>query len=242
MGIFGSIGRALFGGKKKTTSAKTSGTTDFDPYAPTIPYLNSYLSNTANLYGGGAPMFSPMEQSGYDALRTTATTPGTVDPAVAENNLTLSGHYLTPDTNPYLADIATRVGGLAGAQANQTFGSSGRTGGGLHSLYFGQGVGDAIANLYGNAYESERGRMQGAVGVAPSLEAARYLAPQSLISAGQNISGRPFELNQQYGTILSQIAGLGQQGATTGTTQNYKQSSGLIGKIANTFANKLFGG
>lgn len=238
MGLFS----FLFGGKKKTTSSTASGTTDVDPYAPTIPYLNDYLAQTSALYGGGAPMFSALEQQGYDALQSTATagTPG-LDAAITENNRTLGGEYLDVANNPYLRAIADRMGGQAMAGANATFGGRGRTGGGLHQQSLTRGIADANAGVYAPAYEAERGRMSSAVGMAPSLEAGRYLGPQALISAGQNISARPFDINSQYGGILAQIAGLGQQGTTTGETQNYKQSSGLIGKIANSFTNKLFG-
>ncbi len=242
MGLFSSVGKFLTGGKKKTTSSKTSGTSDYDPYSPTIPYLNDYLSSTKALYGGGAPMFSDMENAGYDALSQAASQGGTaVNPAIAENNKTLSGAYLNPDSNPYIAEIANRMAGEAGAVSAGQFGGSGRTGSGLAGYYSGKGAAEAAGDVYAQNYSNERGRMSSAVGMAPSLEAGRYLAPQALISAGQNISARPYDLNQQYGGILSQIAGLGQQGKTTGKQQNYGQQQGLIGKVANSFTNKLFG-
>lgn len=238
MGLFS----AIFGGKKKTTSSKASGTTDIDPYAPTIPYLNDYLAQTAALYNGGAPQFSETELKGYQMLENEiANNPGAINAAITENNKTLSGAYLDVANNPYLTAIANRMGGQAQAGTNATFGGRGRTGSGLHQQALTKGIGDAVAGVYAPAYEAERGRMSSAVGMAPSLEAGRFIAPQAMISAGQNISARPFDINQQYGGILSQIAGLGQQGVTTGEQQNYKQSSGLIGKIANSFVNKLFG-
>lgn len=240
MGLFSSIGKAIFGGSKKKSSSKATGTTDLDPYAPTIPYLNDYLADTSALYKN-TPLFSDLERQGYDALRQTAGGGGGMDAAIAENNRVLSGEYLTPDTNPYLKDIATRVSGIAGANQNATFGGRGRSGSGLAGYYSGKAVGDSLTDMYGQVYESERGRMGAAVAAAPSLEAGRYLAPQALISAGQNISARPYDVNQQYGGILGSIAGLGQQGVSTGAQTNYKQSSGLVGKIANSFANKLFG-
>lgn len=243
MGLFSFIGDALFGGSKKTTSSTTSGTTNVQPYAPTIPYLNDYLGQTANLYGAnGAPQFSPMEQQGYDALENlVGSGSGSTGAAIAANNKTLNGDYLSPDTNPYLKDIATRVAGIAGATNNATFGGKGRTGSGLAGYYAGQGVGDSLTNLYGQNYANERSNMMTAAGQAPALDASQYLGPQALISAGQNISARPYDINQQYGGILSQIAGLGQQGQTTGEQQNYRQSAGLIPTIANSFTNKLFG-
>lgn len=244
MGIFGSIGKALFGGKKKSSKSKSSGTSDYDPWEPVIPFLNNYLTQTQALFGaGGAPLFSPEELAGYEKLKATVNAGATaIDPAIAENNKTLSGHYLDPQTNPYIADIASRMAGLAGAGANASFSGAGRTGSGLAGYYAGKGAADAAGEVFFNNYNNERGRMSSAVGVAPSLEAGRYLGPQALISAGQNISARPFDINERYGGILSSIAGLGQQGKTTGEQTNYGYQPGLVGKAWNSFTNKLFPG
>lgn len=243
MGLFGSIGKALFGGSKKTGKSKSSGTSDYDPWDVAIPYLTDYLGQTKALYNGGQPMFSPLEMQGYDALKATVAAGNkALDPAIAENNKTLSGYYLNPDSNPYIKDIASRMAGEAGAVSNASFSGSGRTGSGLAGYYAGKGAADAAGELYFNNYNSERGRMGQAVGMAPQLEGARYLGPQALISAGQNMSARPFDLNSQYGEILSNIGGLGQQGKTTGQTTNYGYQQGLVGKIWNSFTNKLFGG
>jgi len=242
MGLLSSIGKALFGGKKKKGQVTLVQDTDVDPYAPTIPYLNDYLAQTKALYGGGAPQISDMEQRGLDMLESTVNAGATaVNPAIVENNKTLSGAYLNPETNPYLRGIAERIAGIAGSNVNATFGGRGRSGGGLAGYYAGKGIADATGDLYGQAYEAERGRMGQAVGLAPQLEAGRYLGPQALISAGQNVSARPYDINQQYGGILAQIGSLGRQGTNNSTETQYKQSSGLIGKIANSFVNKLFG-
>ena len=242
MGLFGSIKKALFGGKKKKGKTVESGSYTRDPWAPAIPYLSDYLGKTQALYQN-APMFSDMELAGYEKLKGVVNS-GTnaIDAAVAENNKTLSGAYLNPDSNPYIKDIANRMAGQAGAVANASFSGSGRTGSGLAGYYAGKGAADAAGEVYNQNYQAERGRMSGAVGMAPSLEAGRYLGPQALISAGQNISARPFDLNQQYGSILSQIGQLGQQGTSQGTATQYGYSSGLLGKIANSFTNKLFPG
>lgn len=241
MGLFGSIGKFLTGGKKKSSKSKSSGTTDYDPYEPTIPYINDYLAQTKALYGGGAPMFSPDELAGYAQLRQTAGSSPALNPAIAENNKTLSGQYLTADSNPYIADIAKRMAGEAGAVSNATFGGSGRTGSGLAGYYAGKGAGDAAGDVFNENYQAERGRMSSAVGMAPGLEAGRYLGPQAMISAGQNQSSRPYDINSQYGGILANIAQLGQQGKTTGQQTNYGYQQGLLGKIATSFTNKLFG-
>lgn len=241
MGLLSSIGKFLFGGSKKEGSTASTGTTTSTPYSPVIPYIDPYLRQSQALYNGGAPQFSPLEQEGYDLLSNTVDDPGAIGPAIAENNKTLSGAYLDPNSNPYLKEIANRLGGIAGSTSIGQFGS-GRSDSGLSSYYAGKGGADAASELYFNNYNNERGRMSSAVGMSPSLEAGRFLAPQALISAGQNVSARPFDINQQYGSILHNIGSMGQQTDAKGTTTTYGQSPGLIGGIINSFTNKLFPG
>lgn len=242
MGLLGGIGKFLFGGKKKSSKSKSSGTSDYDPWDVTIPYLKDYLSDTDALYGGGAPLFSPEELQGYEALKGVVNAGNVaLDPAIAANNKTLSGDYLKQETNPYIDAIVKRVAGEAGAVANASFSGAGRTGSGLAGYYAGKGAGDAAGSVLYQNYGDERGRMMQATGMAPALEAGRYLGPQALISAGQNISARPFDINEKRGNILGAIAGLGQQGKTTGEQTNYGYQPGLLGKIATSFTNKLFG-
>jgi hypothetical protein len=243
MGLLGSIFSSIFGGKKKQSKTTQKGTSAYQPYQPTIPYINDYLTQTKALYNGGAPQISPYEQAGYDKLKGIVDGGATaLNPAIAANNDTLSGKYLDPSTNPYIADIAKRSAGMAGAQALSSFAGAGRTGSGLGGYYAGKGAADASNDIFYQNYGDERGRMQSAVGMAPALEAGRYLGPQAEISAGQNISSRPYDINQQYGGILAKIGQLGQQGQTTGTATGYGYSPGLLGSILNSFTNKLFPG
>src|ERR1044072_3483215 len=101
MGLFGSIGKAIFGGSHKSSKSKMKSKGQVDPWEPVIPYLNDYLTQTKALYGGGAPLFSPEELAGYEKLKATVNAGNTaLDPAIAENNKTLSGAYLNPDSNP----------------------------------------------------------------------------------------------------------------------------------------------
>ena len=241
MGLLSSIGKFLFGGSKKEGSTTSSGTSTSTPYAPVVPYIAPFLDKTNALYNGGAPEFSPLEQEGYDLLSNTVDGTGTIDPAIAENNKTLSGAYLDPNTNPYLKDIANRLGGIAGSTSIGQFGS-GRSDSGLSSYYAGKGAADASGEIYANNYANERANMGAAASRAPSLESARYLAPQAMISAGQNVSSRPFDLNQQQAGILHSIGSMGQTTTANGTTATYGQSPGLIGGIINSFTNKLFPG
>lgn len=243
MGIFGSIAKFLVGGSKKSGKQTTSSTTTTDPYAPVIPYIKDYLTQTNELYDK-TPMFSDMEQRGYNMLGDVAGSGPSDYFRTSENTLgqTAEGQYLSPDTNPYLADIAKRISGIAGANTAASFGGRGRSTGGLAGYYMGKAVGDSLTDMYGSVYENERNRQQQAAGLAPTFERERYTAPQALISAGQNISARPYDINQQKGGIIANIAKLGGTTNANGTATNYTQSPGLLGSIANSFTNKLFPG
>lgn len=238
MGIFSNIGRFFLGGKAKSNSATTNtGTVTTSPYAPAVGPVNDYLASTSALFNGGAPQISPLEQSGYDTLKSTAAASPGLDAASAANTDVVNGKYLTPDTNPYLADIAKRVAGGTMATINQTFGGKGRTGSGLHQELAGEGVGNALTDFYGSEYDKERALQQQGIGQATQLDAARYLAPTSVISAGQQVSARPYDIATQYGSILNNIARLGTTanttGSTTGATSGRAESNGWL-------LNKLF--
>lgn len=247
--IFSTIGRSLFGGPStsdSTTTATTDQSQTKSPYAGIIPTLDNYISGLGTTYGSSTPQISGYEQSGLDALQGAAgTAQGALDPAIAENNKTLSGYYLTPDSNPYLAAIGDRVGGQAAATANATFGGAGRgSGGGLQQIYVGQGIGNALTDLYGGEYDKERALMSQAVGQAPGLSNAALQPAQDLISAGQSVSSRPYDVSNNFASILSSIAGLG--GTTTGTgtvnTTGQTQGQAQTPGITNSIISKLFPG
>lgn len=226
----------IMGGKSKSSY---SSTTVSDPWAPAVPYLKDNLASLSALFNGGAPQISDYEQQGYDMLKGVATAPSaSMNAALAENAKTASGAYLTLDSNPYLKDIAERVGGQAMKAINQTFGGSGRTGSGLHAQNAGEGIGNALTDLYGRNYANERGLQQNAVGMAPSLEGMRYMGPSAMIEAGKNISARPFDIASQYTNLLNNTASLGGTTQQSGMTKNSDASKGIFGKITN----RLFGG
>ncbi|TXH45949.1 MAG: hypothetical protein E6Q97_30600 [Desulfurellales bacterium] len=244
MGLLGGLKRAIFGGKRKKSQqvveAKTTGNETRDPYAPTIPYIGGYLDKVNNLFNGGAPMFSDTENKGYVMLDNLAANPSSYfDTASKTLENTARGDYLTPDTNPYLADIAKRVSGMAAATNNATFGGRGRSGSGLAGYFAGKGVGDSLTDLYGTTYENERGRQMSAATTAPQFEQSKLALPNALIQAGAVKSSRPFDLAGTQGGLLAQIAGLGGNTSSTGTvnstSSDYKRSGGLLGKIVNSF-------
>ena len=233
MGLFSSVGKFLFGGKSKKNETKTEN----DPWAPAKPYLEDYLKDTKALYDS-TPLFGELEQQGIDGIvRATGQNQTMLDSAIKQNTDVLDGKYLTPDTNPYLADIAKRVSGMAGAGVQSQFGSKGRTGSGLAGYYGGKAIGDSLTDMYGSVYESERGRQEGAKGYVPALSGANTQNSSIVYGLGQDVNNKALDRNKEYGGILGSI---GQLGGTQKTTE-YKQTRGLFGDILNAGVNAFFG-
>jgi hypothetical protein len=243
MSIFKTISRALFGGKarskaQETQSVDKTGSSTVAPYAPAVPYVTDFLSGMNQFYDS-TPAISPMEQQGYDAISNLSGDTSALDQATRANSDVMAGKYLTPESNPYLASIAKRVGGGAMEAINSTFGGQGRTGSGAHQQHAAEGVGQALNQLYYTNYGDERGRMDAAIGRAPQLSASRFVGPQMMLEAGQAASARPFDINSQRAGILGNIARLGsstntQDSATSLNNSNsvgQKQSGGLMGRI-----------
>lgn len=279
MSILSSIGRFLFGGgsnsqsntsfatnqQQNTTTneiANTSGDsfniTQNNPTAGIEELIAKYLPTLSNIYteNGGV---SDLEGRAYEEIDNLANDSSGIDAALAENNKTIRGDYLNPETNPYLKDIAERMGSSALQKINAQFGSAGRTGSGLAGYFAGQGVGAAVGDVYGANYNTERGRQQAAVGLSPVLDSARYTGANAMAAAGQQLSARPYNQSQQYISLLDQIGkiagsttSLGNTsnnvtgntnstgtltGSTTGTTNTTGQaeSSGIVGNFINKF-------
>jgi hypothetical protein len=129
-----------------------------------------------------------------------------LDAAEAENTATMRGDYLSPDTNPWLREVGDYAARDASREYNRTvmpgiasrFGGAGRSAGPQDSNnaegnamassqhVLGQEMGQMYANLYGGAYESERGRMGQAVGMAPGLRTGQFQEQAAMSAAGMD--------------------------------------------------------
>lgn len=119
----------------------------------------------------------------------------------AQQNLTdtLSGKYLSPDSNPYLSgmyDAASRqmmqkYNEAVVPQVNADFSRAGAFGGSAHELFkaqqardLQQGLGDMASQMYGNQYEQERQKQLQASLLSPQIAQSDYYDIQALLSAG----------------------------------------------------------
>lgn len=147
------------------------------------PWSTQANLNVANLVSGGA---------------------GGVEAAVAENRRTLEGQYLDVESNPWLRGVGEAAGQDITRDFNRTvmpgiasrFGGAGRSAGpqdagtaesaamGAAQRDLGEELGQMYSNLYGGAYESERGRMGQAVGMAPGVRQMEFADQRALSAAG----------------------------------------------------------
>lgn len=71
---------------------------------------------------------------------------------------TLRGDFLSPETNPYLAQVGQNIGDQVFNQTAQRFAGAGRNVGGADAQgVFRQDLTNQLAPLYGDAYNRERG-------------------------------------------------------------------------------------
>ena len=192
-------------------------TTNQAPWGTQAPYLSQGFQAAQNLYlPGGAPAgyqwftdpttgsratVSPLTQETTNlvgSVTNLANQPNILNPAERYARASMSGQYLSPESNPYLADMVTAASQAARDQfltssipgLSSQFGRSGRTGSpGMASAFenlsagYGRGISDIATKLYGTAYENERQRQQEMAMFAPDLLQARTSMYGSAIDA-----------------------------------------------------------
>lgn len=200
MGLFDSF----FGSSPSGTSTSTSSTS-----VPAFqqPYLADAFSRARGNYMSGGPQYFPgqtvagfsPEQEKAMGMATSRAQQGSplIRTAKDELGATLSGSYL--GSNPHL----DRMYEAAARPVQETFqrtvepgirsrfeaagrGGSGAEGTMMDSAYgsLGRSLGDLSANIYGNSYEAERGRMGQSMLFAPQLAAADYADIEQLMNIG----------------------------------------------------------
>ena len=185
------------------SSSSTTG-----PWSTQAPFLTQGFQAAQNLYlqPGGAPRplewftdpttgsratvagLTPETGQQIGNIMNLANQPNILNPAEQYAQQVMGGSYLSPQSNPYLADMVTAASQAARDQfltqqipgLSYRFGTSGRSGspgmaGAFENLSagYGRGIADIATNLYGTAYENERERQQEMAMFAPDLLQAR---------------------------------------------------------------------
>ena len=155
----------------------------------------------------------------------------------------LSGNFLDPATNPFLANVTDSVLSAVRPGVDSQFAGGGRQGSGLHAEALGRGVSRGIAPYLFGEYGRERGIQEQAAGRAPGLAREDYFDIGQLGNVGQAFQGQeqlgineamsrfnfgqaePANRAQQY---LQTIQGLPTFGTTTGQGQTQSQVNPLL--------------
>jgi hypothetical protein len=268
-----------------STGSTTQASTPWGPqgkrYKQLFNEADKFLNQELDYYPGSTisdrnPWQSMANQNIADMVA--AGSPG-LQSAMAENQRTTSGQYLSPFSNPYLREVGDTAAQDISRSYQRTvmpgissrFGGSGRSTGGGAGMSsaegaamsasqrdLGQELSQMYANLYGGAYESERGRMGSAVGQAPGLRQAEFADQAALSAAGadefqyaqmqlSDLVNRwnfeqyePWERMGLYQGMISQPGGYGETKNTSklGTAQYI----GMIGSALAPSLGSLLGG
>jgi hypothetical protein len=244
--ILGSAALGALGGSKKGGSS-TSSTA---PWTGQQPYLHNLFGRAEGLYNRG-PFDYVANQSPFTAQAQQLMAQRALDP----NSLvgrsqgvlgdTISGKYLTPDSNPFLQQSVNDALGLAKSQFAGQYG--GRAGGNLGNSGYQEmlmrTLGNVATNAYSDAYGRERQNQLTATQLAPSLDyanlgaLANVGAQQEALAQQQYLS--PWENLQRYQNAVGG-QGYGSQSTTPYFTDPLGQALGY--GVAGGQLYKMFGG
>ena len=127
-----------------------------------------------------------------------------VNAARGYNADVLSGKYL--GANPYIDDVITNTGNDVRNQATASLGTRGLVGGSAQSDIVSRNVGNMAGTMRLADYNTERGRMDGAVGSAAGLSAASQIPLASLMSILQ-AQGMPVQTAAGAGSAVGGLLG-----------------------------------
>lgn len=200
------------GGGGQSTPDKT--TTVSEPPAYVKPYAEDYLSrasavsNTpyAAYSGQRIADLSPEQQAGLAAKTARATNGSPVMNAAQSDALkTISGGYLSPESNPWLASTVNKAMGDVQSRINSQFNKPGAWGSTAHQGVLTQGLGDIASGMYGANYVNERTNQLRAQALAPQYAASDYNDAEQLLSVGDaRRQTTQDQLNQAYQDWLDQ--------------------------------------
>jgi len=163
-----------------------------EPWAGQQPYLSFGFQQAQNLYNQGGPQYypgstvSPLSNYSNQAVDLMAQRGLNGSPletaAQNEATKTLNGEYL--NNNPYLDSLWNQQAGDITSRVMSQFGSAGRTGSGINQQVLERELANGSNNLYGGAYDAERGRMTQQLALTPQTSGMDYTNLGNLAKAG----------------------------------------------------------
>jgi len=158
------------------------------------PLANRYVSEANKLFdtpyqgfeGQRYAGLDPYQSQGLEAIAQRATGGDALMNAGYGNVMdTLSGKYMSPDSNPYLRQNVQNAMDQVGGTINSQFNKPGAFGGSAHEGVMSRELGGIASNMYGQNYANERNNQLQAWGAAPTFGNAVYQDATQLMNAGQ---------------------------------------------------------
>lgn len=169
-------------------------TTYTEPSRLQLPYLKMGLFEAQKLYGSPLTYypgetiagFTP-EQQLAQQLATQRALAGSplLGAGKSELQATITGQYLTPQSNPYLRHYTQRAFEETLPMIDTSAIQAGRYGSGAWGLMRGRTMADITSNIFGQAYEAERGRQLQALQLAPAYAESEWADISRLAAVGE---------------------------------------------------------
>lgn len=223
-----------------------------EPPEAVKPYLGPFMEQAMKLYatpyksytGQRVADFTPVQQQAMQATIDRATQGNAgLNAANADLAKTMSGSYLSPESNPYLQQNVNTALDQVQGRVNSMMRGTGGYGGSAHTETLAKALGETASGMYGQNYENERTNMMRGLALAPSVAQTDYSDLQALSNVGDVQQERNQNLlNNQYENFLAQQqypyqqldmlgnsirATMGAGGTTTSTMNNNYQSNRL---------------
>lgn len=210
------------------------GTTRMEPPKYQLPYLQRGLSEAGSIYDQerGGNNIAPLSQDTQDAwdLAAARARGGSANVGAAQdlNTKTLEGGFL--GANPYLDATFNRAALQTQNQLQSEFAGAGRNVEAAQGLRS-QQLNDLATGIYGGAYDSERNRMQDAVGQSIPLANQDYVDIGQLQQVGAGREGYAQEQLDAPGLALDRYLGRvsGGMGQNTYASQSRNRAAGAVG-------------
>lgn len=219
------------------------------PYSSQIPYLMNSWGNATNLMNNQSNTLptNPLLSGSWQSMMGAASnTPSFLSSGNDYINNVLTGQFLSPNSNPYLAGMESAaaqpvINQYQTAIAPQTASAAemaNRYGSGAANQMMNQAqttLGTTLSNLasnfYGNAYNQGINQMNTAAAMAPAMLQANYMPAELENQVGQqaqNLSLEqaqyPWQTAQAYQNIVG--GNYGQSGTVQNTGTGWSNSSG----------------
>jgi hypothetical protein len=170
-----------------------------EPWSQQIPYLKKLFSEASNLYDKSltylpegwsssdtVAWFTPEQQTAQGMVSNRALT-GSSLLSNAQNALenTVSGSYLSPDTNPYLRYYVDQATKAVMPKLDNSAIQAGRYGSGAWSDLKSDVASQVANEIYGGAYKDERQNMMDALKYGIGYSREDYYDPAMLAAVGE---------------------------------------------------------